>query len=214
MSARTNFKKEIYDIVRENKVDRFTAELQYCKDSKRQKAIKDILQTLQSGSNEVPDPTSELKDFMKSINAYQFKKKWSRLKKFQQEDRLMNFIKDNKDKFEQELVNALIAAHNNDELKSVKVVEYDFTKGKIIKINSIEENEDGELFYNEDYLKNLKKSEAKAKKSKSKSDSELSDKKEKMSKKNTDKGTKEKSSNKGKKSKNVKSKNVKVKKNK
>jgi hypothetical protein len=148
-------KREFSDLVKNNKIHRFVTHLQYCKDPTEIKKIKDILSTLQlvSASTTV-DEESKLKEYLKTIDAYQYRKQWNRLKPFQRENRLINFMDDQK--IPTPVREELLELHEKGDLRFSRDVKYDHLKGNLLGIFRLEKTKSGEFIVVEASKKNLK----------------------------------------------------------
>jgi len=136
----STYKKEFNDLIKDNKIHRFVTQLQYCNDPIEIKKIKNILSDLQTICEDTSNE-STMKKYLEKIDLYQYRKQWHRLKPFQQEDRLINFIET--EKISKKIAKQLFKMHENKEFKN-KTVKYDPTEGKLLSINKLVKNDDGE----------------------------------------------------------------------
>lgn len=165
-------KREFNDLIKNNKIHRFVTQLQYCKDPVEVKKIKEILSNLQLVTSDVTNnPDGKLKEYLKTIDDYQYRKQWNRLKDFQKEDRLVKFMDDKK--LSKTLCTELMELHEKGDLKSTKDVEYDHLNGKLKGITRLEKTDEGDYV-----IKKINK-----KKSKSPSRDEVDDVPESKNKK-------------------------------
>jgi hypothetical protein len=134
------YKGEFKELVKNNKLHRFTTQLQYCNDIIETKKIKSIIDELQIEHKDNSNKAI-MKEYLEKIDSCQYRKKWCRLKPFQKEDRLINFIET--EKISKDIADQLFEMHKDKKFNS-KTITYDPTTSKITSINKLIKNDDGE----------------------------------------------------------------------
>ena len=126
----------IDNVIRENKIYRFSSELQYNEDEDRKKSLRDILKQLQNDNNDKSSKAREnLNVICEKLNQNQLKKKWYRLTKDQKIDQITKYYEE---KIENEITRKNTISNVLEMLESEKLknknVEYNEKDGKIINI--------------------------------------------------------------------------------
>lgn len=122
----------IDNIIRENKIYRFSSELQYTEDDGRKKMLRDILRSFQNDNNDKSTKARENLNLIRDeINLNQYKKKWFRLSKEQKNDKIIEYYENETDEENEE--KEVLEMLENDTLKN-KCITYDNKKGEISDI--------------------------------------------------------------------------------
>uniref|UniRef100_A0A6C0EB89 Uncharacterized protein n=1 Tax=viral metagenome TaxID=1070528 RepID=A0A6C0EB89_9ZZZZ len=155
----------IYDIIRQNKLNRFSSELQHTTDAKRKEIIKAII-----NKNQVKKTVAEqYNEKLKVAEQSQLKKEFFRLKSFQKEEVIKKYLeekmKDNVDEGVKTLMKLL-----EDKKVKPKDVDYDMENAKILSIKGIDIDDDEVKIIKK--AKAVKKTKAVKKSQRNKSDSE------------------------------------------
>ena len=145
----TSIKKNIGDTIKDNKIFRFVTQLQYCTNKDDKEKIQRILQKLQTVESEYNEnPTHKLDEFIKTLDEYQYKKSWNKLRDFQKKNRLEEYMNritlDDSDKIK------LFELLKDKKLNSNKSVEYNISDGILINIKCL-------VLENNKYVVNIKK---------------------------------------------------------
>lgn len=123
-------------IVRENKIYRFSSELQYSEDDDRKNLLREILKKIQNDtSNKSVKVREEISILCEKMNANQYKKKWHRLNEEQKKDQIQKYFSEKiEDNVEREKeMNKVFNMLDNDKLKNTHI-KYDEKEGKIENI--------------------------------------------------------------------------------
>lgn len=150
---------EIESIIRDNRIFQYTAELSNTNDpQKKDKLIKIIQELKVTTEQENNDTTRKKKEqLIENIENHIYKQPWNKLKDFQRELKLMEFIEEkyNNHKNKNNLIILLKKEINN--LKTNKSVKYNSEQMKIDSIPNLQEiNEDFKMDYSNDNVKNNK----------------------------------------------------------
>ncbi|ATZ80729.1 hypothetical protein BMW23_0683 [Bodo saltans virus] len=137
----STFSNIIDEMVKENKIFRYAAELDNINNEERKNALRDILKTYKTKNLEISEKAKEqMIDVCNKINETKYKKSWNKILPEHREELLVSYFtnlienekerKENIDKYTELLKNGKI---KND------MVEYDSKNAKIIAIKYTEQ---------------------------------------------------------------------------
>jgi hypothetical protein len=135
---------DLDEIVKNNKVFRFTSELQHTSDSNRQKELKSIIKLLDGIKTTEDDAQSLLNEMCTDLTTQSMKKKWGKLCPIQKITKIKEYLSENisnksaRDKIQ----NLAIDLINKGKLKTAKDVVYDDKNYKIVHINCLKKEID------------------------------------------------------------------------
>jgi hypothetical protein len=128
-------------IVKNNKIYRFTLELQNTKDPKRKSDLNAIIDYLNGIKKTEDDAKTLLDEMYKDLADCSMKKKWARLQPIQKITKIKEYLLETiKDKKEYKKIEDIaIKMINDGKLKTAKEVNYDITTSKILEIMAIKD---------------------------------------------------------------------------
>ena len=126
-------------ITKNNKVFRFSSELQYTKDATRQKEITSIINWFNGIKTTEDNAQSLLTEMCKDLSDQSMKKKWSRLCPIQKITKIKEYLEQTiKNKSDRDKIqNLAIDMINKGGLKTAKEIKYDDKNFKIIEIHKL-----------------------------------------------------------------------------
>lgn len=128
----TSVDNQIDEMIKNNKLDRFTSELQYATDTSRTEILRSIIKSLDGSLINTSENTlSKMDEFYKNVDKNELSKKWTRLTLHQKIDRIKHYCKKNK---EDDNEKKYISMLNGNTLKC-KYIDYDTNIGEIIDIS-------------------------------------------------------------------------------
>jgi hypothetical protein len=128
----------IENMIRDNKIHRFSSELQSTNDEAKKILLREILKRLTNNNENEKSvkARNELSKMRDKFNENQMKKKWFRLSKEQKEEQIIKYLNETieDDKKRDEEFEKLKKMLENDELEN-KFVIYNEKEGKIEELN-------------------------------------------------------------------------------
>ena len=130
------------EIITENKLFRFSSELQHTTDDYRKVVIKHILQKLQDVNLVKDNNIQKFDKKLEDTEKLMYKRQWSRLQDFQKEDRILDYVKIKYPDKKHELIQKNIMKLIEDGTLISKNIKYVSEKGELESIEQIKVNED------------------------------------------------------------------------
>jgi hypothetical protein len=151
----------IDEMIRSNKIDRFTSELQHTESEDRKNEIKAILGTIQGINTTETRSKDKLDEIYQSIIENSLKKRWNRLQQSQKIDRIRTYLQklipdENNRKEIEDVLNAYLI----DGTLTEKFVKYDQNKMEIVSISELEYDSEDDVYQ----MKQHKSKKSKSKK--------------------------------------------------
>jgi hypothetical protein len=130
----STFSNTIDELIKENKIFRYAAELDSAINDDRKEIIRKILKSYQAKNLEISEKAKEkMLDICNKINESKYKKPWNKILMEHKEELILLYFSELDEKEKEENVNKYVELLKSGKLKN-DMVEYDSTTSKIIAI--------------------------------------------------------------------------------